>query len=172
MKILKRKKNKIISRLVSHSAYLKKKFIRGIETTETKGVPWTPLTKPLVECKVALITTAGLHHKVQPPFDMMDKNGDPSFRIIDSGHPIDSLMITHDYYDHSDADKDINIVFPIERLKELEADKMIGKVAQRHYSFMGHIKDPHIQTLINQSAPEVAKKLKEDSVDVVLLTPG
>lgn len=172
MNPLKRIKNRAISKLISHSAYLKKRFIDGIITIETEEVPWTPFKKTLAECNVAVITTAGIHHKDQPPFDMMDLNGDPSFRVIDSTLPTNSLMITHDYYDHSDADKDINIVFPIERLKELEAEKIIGKVAQTHYGFMGHIKGPHIRTLIDQSAPEVAERLKKDSVDVVLLTPG
>jgi D-proline reductase (dithiol) PrdB len=103
---------------------------------------------------------------------MMDLNGDPTFRIIDATLPIETLMITHDYYDHSDADKDINIVFPIERLKELEAEKVIGKVSRTHYGFMGHIKGPHVRTLIDQKVPEVVEILKKNSVDVVLLTPG
>lgn len=130
------------------------------------------MKKPLAECKVAVVTTAGIHHKDQPTFDMMDLNGDPTFRIIDATLPIETLMITHDYYDHSDADKDINIVFPIERLKELEAEKVIGKVSRTHYGFMGHIKGPHVRTLIDQKVPEVVEILKKDSVDVVLLTPG
>jgi D-proline reductase (dithiol) PrdB len=172
MKPLKRIKNRAITKLVSRSAYLKKRFIQGIETTDTQGIPWTPFKKPLSECKMAIVTTAGIHHKDQPPFDMMDKDGDPSFRVIESNWPTNSLLITHDYYDHSDADKDINIVFPIERLKELEAEKVIGKVSRTHYGFMGHIKGPHVRTLIDQKVPEVVEILKKNSVDVVLLTPG
>jgi D-proline reductase (dithiol) PrdB len=103
---------------------------------------------------------------------MMDNNGDSTFRMIDSTRPISSLLITHDYYNHSDADKDINIVFPIERLKELEAEGIVGETAQTHYGFMGHIKGPHVQTLIERRAPEVIAGLKNDSIDVVLLTPG
>ena len=84
----------MLTKLVSHSAYLKKRFIQGIETTETKGIPWTPFKKPLSECKVALVTTAGIHHKDQLSFDMMDKDGDPSFRVIDSTRSLNSIMIT------------------------------------------------------------------------------
>jgi D-proline reductase (dithiol) PrdB len=172
MKSLKRIKNQAISRLISYSVYLKKKFIEGIEITETQGIPWTPLKKPMAACKVALVTTAGIHHRDQSPYDMMDKDGDSTFRVINVTRPINSLMITHDYYNHSDADKDINIVFPIERLKELEAEGVVGETAQTHYGFMGHIKGRHVQTLIKQSAPEITVRLKKDAVDVVLLTPG
>jgi D-proline reductase (dithiol) PrdB len=121
---------------------------------------------------VALVTTAGVHHRDQPPFDMRNPDGDPSFRAIDGSHPVSDLMITHDYYDHRDADKDINIVFPIQRLRELEKEGVIGGIASTHYGFMGHILGEHVQTLVNRSAPQVARKLKEDGVDVVLLTPG
>ncbi len=80
--------------------------------------------------------------------------------------------ITHDYYDHSDAEKDLNIIFPLERLQELQEEGVIGQLANTHYSFMGHIDGRHIATLIGQSALAVVKKLKQDQVDVVLLTPA
>jgi D-proline reductase (dithiol) PrdB len=81
-------------------------------------------------------------------------------------------MITHDYYDHADADRDVNIVFPVERLRELAAAGEIGKLAERHYAFMGHITGPHVETLRRRTGPEVAALLKKAGVDVVLLTPG
>jgi D-proline reductase (dithiol) PrdB len=121
---------------------------------------------------VAIVTTAGVHHRDQPPFDMHDREGDPSFRVIDAFRPVSDLMITHDYYDHSDADQDINIVFPVERLKELEREGVIGQAARFHYAFMGHIVGRHIETLVNESAPDVTGKLKADAIDIVLLTPG
>jgi D-proline reductase (dithiol) PrdB len=103
---------------------------------------------------------------------MNDPDGDPTFREIDIQRPLYDLMITHDYYDHADADRDINIVFPIERLREFETEGIIGRVADTHYSFMGHIDGRHIKTLINEYAPEVAQRVKADNVDVVLFTPG
>ena len=103
---------------------------------------------------------------------MDDPKGDPTFRAIDITKPLTDLMITHDYYDHSDADKDINIIFPVERLREFEKEGVIGRLSDLHYSFMGHILSPHINTLMKITAPEVAKKLKTDRVDIVLLTPG
>ena len=172
MSYFSRLKNRIIAKLTSRFVHLSERLTTGFKTEETEGVPWTPISKPLVDCRVAIVTTAGVHHRNQEPFDMSDPNGDPSFRVIDSRQPTSDLMITHDYYDHSDAEKDINIVFPIQRLFELEEEGIIGKTAEKHYGFMGHILDPHTQTLINETAPRVTAELKKDAVDVVLLTPA
>lgn len=139
---------------------------------ETRGIdiPWASLVRPLRECTVALVTTAGVHLKGQTPFDMFDQQGDPSFREIPDG-PLSKLMITHDYYDHKDADRDLNIVFPLERLHELADEGIIGGVASHHFGFMGHITGPHVATLIEQTAPEVACRLYDQGVQAVVLTP-
>ena len=140
---------------------------------ETNGeIPWAPLEKELRNCKLAIVSKCGVHHIDQETFDMNDPDGDPSFRAIDPTKPLRDLKITHDYYDHSDADKDINIVFPVERLKEFETQGLIGKLASTHFGFMGHIAGGCIFTLINKSAPAVANMLKADDVDVVFLTPA
>ena len=131
-----------------------------------------PLKKTLKDCKIAIVTTAGVHHKDQKPFNMKNPDGDPSFRVIDVARPLTDLMITHDYYDHSDADKDINIVFPVERLWEFEKEGLIGRVSDIHYGLMGHIDGRRIYALIKKSAPEIAEKLRADKVDVTILTPG
>ena len=167
-----RLKNKLISKLISRFPPLAKRFLAAYDPQRSLDVPWTPVAKPLGRSTIAIVTTAGVHHKDQEPFDMKDREGDPSYRAIDPGRPLPDLMITHDYYDHADADKDINIVFPLERLREFEKEGFIGHVAGRHYSFMGHIVERHIPTLVNKTAPEIARALKDDHVDIVLLTPG
>jgi D-proline reductase (dithiol) PrdB len=167
-----RLKNKLISKIITRFPLLAKRFIASYEPHRSLDVPWTPVTKALAESTIAIVTTAGVHHKDQEPFDMNDREGDPSYRVIDLERPFNGLMITHDYYDHADADKDINIVFPVERLKEFEKEGFIGHVAGRHYSFMGHIIGRHIPTLVNKNAPEISRALKNDHVDIVLLTPG
>lgn len=167
-----RLKNKLIAKVITRFPSLSRKFIESYTPWESEDIPWTPVVKPLNESSLALVTTAGVHHSDQEAFDMIDKNGDPSYRVIDSARPLSELTITHDYYDHTDADKDINIVFPIERLLEFQREGFIGKVARRHYGLMGHIVGHHIRTLINRSAQEIAQMLKDDTVDAVLLIPG
>jgi len=165
-------KNRIIAKLITRFPSLSKRFVDDYNPWESEGVPWTPVTKPLAECRLALVTTAGVHHRDQEPFDMNDPDGDPTFRELDGERPETQWMITHDYYDHKDADKDLNIVFPLARLKEFQEDGLIGEIARYHYSFMGHIDGGHLPRLIEESGPEVARRLKDAAVDVVLLTPG
>jgi D-proline reductase (dithiol) PrdB len=165
-------KHRLIAKLITRFPSLAKGFISSYEPWKSEDVPWTPVVKSLEQAKIAIVTAAGVHHKDQEPFDMFDCDGDPSFRVIDGTRPLSDMMITHDYYDHSDADKDINIVFPLERLKEFERERLVGRVADIHYGFMGHITGRHIPALINKTAPQVAKRLKKDRVDIVLLLPG
>ncbi|MGE5188784.1 MAG: glycine/sarcosine/betaine reductase selenoprotein B family protein [Gemmatimonadota bacterium] len=134
--------------------------------------PWTPLPREPRACTVALVTTAGVHRASDAPFDMGDRRGDPSFREIPSDVPGTGLVVTHDYYDHRDADRDVNVVFPVDRLRELAGSGEIGRVAPFHYSFMGHLTGPHLDTLRDATSPEVARRLRAAAVDLVLLSPA
>ncbi|GBE00665.1 MAG TPA: hypothetical protein ENH50_04905 [Nitrospirae bacterium] len=166
-------KNRLIAKVITRFPSLSKRFVDSYKPRESEGdIPWVSVKKPLGECTLALVTTSGVHHRDQEPYDMKDPDGDPTFRVIDLSRPLNDLMITHDYYDHSDADKDINIIFPVERVREFVEAGIIGKLSDTAYGFMGHIDGPHIQTLIQKSAPEIAQRLKKDDVDIVLLTPA
>ncbi len=135
----------------------------------SEPVPWTALRKPLSRCRVALVTTAGVHLKAQKPFDVAAKEGDPSFRELPSATPLDQYCITHTHYDHSDADRDINCVFPISRVKEMVEWGQLRSLAGTNYGFMGFIKD--LETL-KENARTVARALLDQHVDVVLGTAG
>ncbi|MGC9325470.1 MAG: glycine/sarcosine/betaine reductase selenoprotein B family protein [Desulfomonilia bacterium] len=169
---LSRFKNRFIARLITRFPALSEPFIRSYHPWESEDIPWTPVKKSCEDSIVALVTTAGVHLKSQRPFNMDDPNGDPTFRELGSDVSQDQVMITHDYYDHTDADADMNIVFPVTRLTELAREGFINKVCEVNFSFMGHIDGPHIYTLMNVSAPEIALRLKEAGADCVLLTPG
>ncbi|MFC1770157.1 glycine/sarcosine/betaine reductase selenoprotein B family protein [Nitrospirota bacterium] len=173
MSKISRLKNQTIAKALTAFPMLAEKAIEAAgPTVNFDDSPWTPVTKPLKEMRVAIVTTSGAHHTDQNPFDMSDETGDPSVRMIDASRPADSIMITHDYYDHKDADKDINIVFPIDRLREFADEGRIGEVAPTHYGLMGHLMGKHIDTLLNETSPGIVKRLKEEAVDAVLLTPG
>ena len=143
-----------------------------IEEEISKGIPWSQPVKPLKECRVAIVTTAGVHLKTDEPFDMFEEEGDATYRIIPSASTQDELMITHDYYEHIDADRDVNIIFPIHRLRDLAGSGYIGSVASNHFGFMGHIVGSLVSRLIHETAKEVAGKLKEDGVDIAIMVPG
>lgn len=168
-----RLKNIIISKLASWFPALRDKLVAGYQPVDRAGdIPWKRLDRPLSECKVALVTTAGIHHKSQQPFNMKDADGDPTFRVLDAKTLWADFTITHDYYDHSNARKDPNIVLPLDRLKEFEEEGVIGEMAQKHYGFMGHVAGDHLVDLVEKSAREVALELKNDQVDLVLLAPA
>ena len=170
--VLKRIFHQTLARLAGHWPALSDKLVASFTPVEATSIPWCPVKKPLEQSRIALVTTAGIHHQSQKPFNMADSLGDPSFRPIDAQTIAENYKITHDYYDHRDADRDPNIVFPIARLKEMQTHGCVGTVSNTHFSFMGHIDGHHVDTLINRSAPEVARMLKDLEVDVVLLTPA
>lgn len=165
-------KNRLIAKMLTRFPVLVKLLTGLYKPLESEEIPWTSLRKVLSDSTLAVVTTAGVHDKADKPFDMTDPNGDPTFREIDISKLLTDLMITHDYYDHTDADKDINIVFPIDRLREFKKEGTIGGLSDRYYGFMGHIMGPNIDTLMKITAPDVANRLKSDHVDIVLLTPG
>jgi D-proline reductase (dithiol) PrdB len=165
-------KNRMLARLLTRFPKLLDRVVEKTPVFKVAGIPWTPFTKRIEDSVVALVTTAGVHLRDQRPFDMLDKDGDPSYRALPSDAGVGDYVITHDYYDHTDADRDINIVFPIERLKEFASEGAIGGLARTNYGFMGHIDGPHIKTLVEVTAPEVASAIRAEGVDVALLTPG
>jgi D-proline reductase (dithiol) PrdB len=172
MIIFNRFKNRLIASVLTRFPSLADRVAKGVDPLKFDATPWAPVTKPLGGMTVAIVTTAGVHLKTDQPFDMNNKSGDGSFRVIHSDVAMGDLAITHDYYDHTDADRDVNIVFPLERLRELAASGVVGAVAKRHYGFMGHIENDQIEKLIRESSPQAAGLLKEDGVDAVLITPG
>jgi len=161
-----------LAKLFTKYPALVENWARKADIIEFTDTPWSPLNGSISESRLALVTTGGVHLKSQPPFDMLDPAGDPSFREIPGDTPAGDLIITHNYYDHADADKDINIVFPIKRLRLLERSGEIGAVNHRHFSFMGHITNNHLDTLVRETAPRVADALTQDKVDAALLTPA
>ncbi|MBZ0170673.1 D-proline reductase subunit gamma [Candidatus Methylomirabilis lanthanidiphila] len=164
--------NALVVQLYKHVPWLSERWARRHRFVEGEGIPWAPLRKPLRETVIALVTTAGVHLKTQPPFDMDDPNGDPSFRVIPAYIKKEELVITHNYYDHSAADKDLNVVLPLDRLKEIKSKGLIREIAPFIYGFMGHIDGPHVDTLVKQTAPEVAALLTRDGAEAAVLTPA
>ncbi|MDQ5829887.1 MAG: glycine/betaine/sarcosine/D-proline family reductase selenoprotein B [Actinomycetota bacterium] len=130
-------------------------------------LPFVSPEKPLDECRLALVTTGGVHLPEQPRFDIDDPLGDCSYREIPS--EAQTLTWTHAYH-APDRGDDLDAVIPLWTLRGLVEEGVVGGLNHRHFSFMGAIHDPG--PLVRESAPEVARKLVEDGVDVVLLTPS
>jgi len=120
---------------------------------------------PLRERRVAIVTTSGVHARGDRPFGI----GATDYRVIPGDTPAADLLMSHSSvnFDRSGFQEDINVVFPLERLRELRAGGVIGSIADFHYSFMGAAPIRALEA----KARELAALLKKDRVDAVLLTP-
>ncbi|MCH8199579.1 MAG: hypothetical protein IIA54_05880 [Chloroflexi bacterium] len=134
---------------------------------EHDDAPFAPLRKPLSEAKLALVTTAGLHLRGDAPFS----SGDQTYRTIPSSAAAGDIIQSHTSigFDRTAFMRDINVTFPIDRLRELVDRGTLGALSERFYSFMGANRDP--KKIIEETGPEVARKLLEEGVEAVLLTP-
>jgi D-proline reductase (dithiol) PrdB len=137
-------------------------------------IPWTPLSKPLEECTVALISSAGVALKNDRPFDQEGERrnpwwGDPSYRVIPRDATEKDVHVYHLHINPGFAQQDLNCVLPLQRLCELEANGEIARSAASHYAFMGYILRPGV--LLEESTPAIIQGLQADRVDVAILIP-
>ena len=146
-------------------------FLKAFPWRRIDPVPWTLLRKPLSQCRLALVSSAGFVLPTQAPFDETIKGGDPSFREIPCDVDVATLIESHrsESFDHDGMKRDPNVAFPIDRLRELAAAGRIGSVNRRHLSFMGSL--TATGRFVKEIAPQMAQSLVEDRVDVALLVP-
>lgn len=128
--------------------------------------PWTPMVKPVRECRIALISSGGMYHPTQEPFNPV-KN-DLTFREIPKTADLADLRISH-YSKNARDVKDLNTIFPLDRFRELEAQGRIGELASPAFTFMGRI---FTRTrLQKEMAPHLIGRLREMGVDAAFLVP-
>ncbi|MDQ3798243.1 MAG: glycine/betaine/sarcosine/D-proline family reductase selenoprotein B [Acidobacteriota bacterium] len=140
-------------------------------TLSRKCVPFTPFDGDLSRATVALVTAAGVHQENQQPFNIADELGDLSYREMSQDVETSELMVTHHHYDHADADRDINVVFPIDVLRRLKEEGVIGSIARKHIGFMGYTM--RLKDFYEETAPAIADEIDKGSrADIVVLTGG
>lgn len=141
---------------------------RWAERPET--APWQAISQPLRSCKIGLIGSGGVYRRGQIAFHSKD---DTSVRVIDVDTPSDELRTAHFAYDQTDARSDPNCVFPLERLRELVEEGVVGGISPLHFGFMGGIYST--RRLLEETGPilveQVTRLREEGELDVVLLVP-
>ncbi len=136
-----------------------------------KCVPFTPFEGDLAKSTIAIVTAGGVHLQDQEPFNIADELGDLGYRIFTEDVTSSRLMVTHHHYDHSDADKDINVVFPIDVLRDLQAEGFIRGIAKKHVGYMGYTMQ--LKAMYEGTAREIANEIDKGSrADAVILTGG
>ena len=131
--------------------------------------PWKPYEGEPSEQTFAVLTSGGLFMKdSQPPFDTVSIHGDASIRYLPKTVLQEEIGIAHAHYDHSLAEQDINVIFPVHRLAELERDGIIGSLTDTQYS-LSYVNN--VVPLLEEVVPALISRLKSDGVDVLLLVP-
>jgi D-proline reductase (dithiol) PrdB len=138
-------------------------------------IPWAEVRKPLAESKLALLSTAGLSMRGDDPFDMeMERQrptrGDPSWRRLRSDATSATVEANHLHIDTGYIERDLNVALPLDRVRELVGEGVVGALADTHYSIMG-FQGNDSSTLENQSAPQIAEAMRSEEVDLALLAP-
>ena len=129
--------------------------------------PWAPMQKPLSLSKIAMVSTAGLLLRG----DRLFQGGDPSYRVIPSDAKTGDVILSHVSiaFDYTGIYRDLNLAFPLDRLRELAQQGKVGSLAESYYSFMGAQRDP--KRIIEETGPEAAALMRDEGVDLVLLAP-
>lgn len=155
---------------------LRKWICKDIPEEEFKGdIPWTPLEKPVSQTRFALVTSAGINMKADPPFDMEREKreptwGDPGIREIPISAGEEDIDANHLHINTDFIKQDINVMLPIHRFSEFASEGIIGSLAPTSYSYYGFQLDP--TELMEQSMPKIVSKMKEEEAEAVLLTPA
>ena len=156
------------------------RFLRGVlsggipDEPSYAPIPWSPLEKPLARCRVALLSTAGISMKGDPPFDMETERkrpswGDPTWRRLTRDVGVETIEANHLHIETRHLLADLDVCFPVPLLRELEAEGVVGEVAPSHYSIMG-FQGPDLRRL-EPSCVAIAEAMVAEEVDLALLVP-
>jgi D-proline reductase (dithiol) PrdB len=149
---------------------------RSIPEGDFEGfVPWTPLPKPLHQAAIALVTSAGISLKSDPPFDMEREKkeplwGDRTFRALPKETTEKEIEVNHLHINTDYIKQDINVILPLARMAEFEQEGIIGRLAPTAYSYYGF--QWQNTDFLTEAIEPMSKKMKDEGVEAVFLTPA
>jgi len=149
-------------------------YVRALRRADPAATPWAALEKPLSECTVSLISSAGIHVKGDRPFDLDRERreptwGDPTHREIPRTAGPDDVEYTHLHIDTGYLYRDRNVAWPVDLFEAYEREGVVGRLADTLYSVYGYI--PNHGPLVRRTAPAIVAKLADEGVDAVFLFP-
>jgi len=138
-------------------------------------IPWKPMAKPLAQTTIALVTSAGISLKSDPPFDMEREKretfwGDRSYRRIPRGTTEKDVNVNHLHINTKYILQDINVMLPLTRMAEFEHESVIGHLAPTSYSFYGFQMESN--DFIHEAIEPMSGQMRTEGVEAVLLTPA
>jgi D-proline reductase (dithiol) PrdB len=142
----------------------------GSMITKADLVPLARLRRPVSQSRLTFVSSAGVQPKGTLPFDVVHPVGDYSFRRVPSESRPSELEIHQIKYPTTGANRDLNVIFPIERLRELAEEGVIGALTPNFFSFIGYNMDP--ERLENTLAEDIAESVVQDGAEAALLAPA
>ena len=141
----------------------------------TGAIPFQPLAKPLTECTVAAVTSAGISVAADSPFDMEREKreptwGDPSFRKFPQTVAQEEVRANHLHINTSYILEDINVILPVKHLADLASEGVIGQSAPTAYSFYGF--QWQRTDFLGEAIEPIADQMKSEGVDAAIMTPA
>lgn len=120
---------------------------------------------PLAQRRVAIVSSAALFRRGEAPF----QPGSGEYRALPADLPPGDLLMSHVSigFDRSGWQRDLNVAYPIDRLRELAAEGVVGSVAATHYSVLGST-DPQAMAA---SADAIAAQMRAEGVGGAVLSP-
>lgn len=137
-------------------------------TIARKCVPYTPFDKELSKSVVTIVAATGVFLPDQEPFPAEDP-GDITYRVIPGDADTSTMRIVHGHYDHSEADTDPNIVYPLASLRELAAEGFIGGVNDKHYSYGFTTR---LKELYETTFPDIADRIERSKTKIAVMLAG
>ncbi len=139
-------------------------YLAGLQLPAFEESPWVS-GPPLAKRRIAMISTAGIERRTDKPYAFLSGE----YRVIPGDVDVGELVMSHlsANFDRTGFQQDVNVVLPLDRMRELEAEGVIGSVADFHYGFMGGSEPDEFEAHV----PELVNLLKQDAVDTVLMCP-
>ena len=138
-------------------------------------IPWTPLSKSLNQATIALVNSAGISLRSEPPFDMEREKKEPlwsdrSFRLIPKETTEKEIEANHLHINTEYIRQDINVILPLARMAEFEQEGIIGRLAPTAYSYYGF--QWQNTDFLAEAIEPMSKKMRDEGVEAVFLTPA
>ena len=142
----------------------------GSMISKDDAVPLAPLRKPISESRLTFVSTAGVQPKGSWPLDTVHPIGDYTFRRVPSTAKPADLEIHQIKYPTVGAHRDLNVIFPIERLQELVAEGALGGLTESFFTFIGYNMDPN--RVERDLAVSIANAVQDEGADIALMCPA
>ena len=151
--------------------YLRQGYEKPYQWAQFDDVPFTPLKKPLSECRIGLLGTSEVAVKFDPETEE-DPVIEEDFRGV---YAIPTKVPTSKFYSRTKSfDQnathldDVNAYYPVDRMREAVAD---GRIASMPDWFYGAYNNYSQRKVMQEEAPKALNFARRDELDAMIMVP-